>query len=55
MPYKYLIKTLKVFNINDETYRSKRSGSAAEIKWFSIKTITSVSLRKFVSAPERNA
>lgn len=37
------------------TYKSKNSSSSIEIMWFRINTINSVSLRRFVSVPERNA
>jgi hypothetical protein len=38
-----------------ETHKSKNSASTAEVMWLRIKTINSVSLRRFVSAPDRNA
>lgn len=38
-----------------ETYKSKISASTADVTWFKIKTISSVSRRRFVSVPNRNA
>lgn len=37
------------------TYKSKNSASAAAVIWFRMNTINSVSLRRFVSVPERKA